>query len=188
MRLAGLWHLLARAWTGLPEACTWPSSSDFVAPPGGEPATVPARLARDGAAHTESNTVRPTKRDREALSAECDAFVTGRYHRILLDRHQLFPDWAWINLLAHADCEELERLAGMTPTRHSPLAVLSYLANDLLTAVGRDDRALRELQERTLVPLELSLLAPPAGATSLSQLVKTVDQLLDRQCCGKLRY
>jgi hypothetical protein len=121
---------------------------------------------------------RSRRRDRngETIAQECEAFLAGRFHELCLgDNWQALPGWVWINPLAHADLVELERLAHLSPSRHDPLAFLSYLADEVLLRAGGDELTLKRIQHDILVPLELALLHQ-----SSSDLLKVAGVIRDR--------
>lgn len=114
-------------------------------------------------------------RNQSKIAKECEAFLAGRYHELLLGNHrQALPGWAWINPLAHADCAELKRLANLSPSRDDPLAFLSYLADEVLLRTSGDDVALQRIQHDTLVPLELALLhhASSSDVTEIARIIR----------------
>jgi len=49
------------------------------------------------------------------VAEECEAFLTGRYAGLALACGRSVPLWAWINLLAHAQPDDLRGLAGDAP-------------------------------------------------------------------------
>lgn len=115
----------------------------------------------------------------DELAEESEALLAGRYHELLLGNHgQALPGWAWMNPLAHAECAELKRLANLSPNRDDPLAFLSYLAHEVLLRTGEDDKAIRQIQHDTLVPLELALLRQ-AGVSDLTGLARTIQDQLE---------
>lgn len=119
-------------------------------------------------------------RRREELALECEAFLTGRCFDSLCEIHaRRCPDWAWVNVLAHADRAELERLATLRTSGRDPLALLSYLADEVLLTAGLDESRLRILQHDRLVPLELLLLHRPTVGTPSPTLAKMVRRELE---------
>ena len=100
----------------------------------------------------------------ETLVRECEAFLAGNY----LDRAEPTldppPPWAWLNLLAHGSCDELvdarRRLGAVDEADwwvRRWRGAQRYLAGEILDACHGDPGALRDLQRRILVPLELEL-------------------------------
>ena len=94
---------------------------------------------------------------------EFDAYLTGAYVRWLVCNRQPVPGWAWINVVAHGELDDLRDLASALNDRSLAAVkldmwqqVAAFLAKDVLTAAGDDD-LLRDLQQRVLVPLELRL-------------------------------
>ena len=122
---------------------------------------------------------RRRRNDQPGIARECEAFLAGRYHELLLRNHQTIPGWAWVNPLAHADWAELERLANLAPRRHNPLMLLSYLADEVLLHAGHDTMTLKQIQRETLVPLEFSLLHQ-SGSIGLADLATTIARQLER--------
>jgi hypothetical protein len=156
------------AWAFMPPNHDRMASNSLPVPSGADVSSEPAR--RGTRRRRESN--------RRGIAQEYEAFVTGRYHELLLRNHRPLPGWAWVNPLAHADRSELERLANLSPSCHDPMTFLSYLASEVLLRAGGDDVLLRRIQRETLAPLEISLLHEP-GSSDLAQLAKCVrDQLL----------
>lgn len=133
--------------------------------------------------------IRILKRDKvgrasHALVQESESFLSGRYAYDLWAKNEPVPDWAWLNVLAHASPEFLATLArgymdvhpGRATTktnglshRHwlagSPLAeanagqwnnALSLLAGELLDVAERTGRDVASLQQEVVVNLELA--------------------------------
>lgn len=105
----------------------------------------------------------------QELAEECEAFLRGNFADLRGSRHQPVEAWAWVNCVAHAEPEELKALANRAlPWRRHRLRAggfrsrrwrraVSYIARDLLSLAGEKPRAIRRLQARALVPLELDL-------------------------------
>jgi len=113
--------------------------------------------------------------DRSQMAEECQAFLAGRYHESLPgNRKQALPGWAWINPLAHADYDELDRLANLSPSPDDPLAFLSYLADEVLLRTSGDGVVLRRIQHDSLIPLELDLLHHPSSSdpTEIARIIR----------------
>ena len=84
------------------------------------------------------------------LGDECEAFLNGRYAAWLAERRRPIQAWAWLNLVAHGDAEELGAVAGgdnpLVPGEwRVPLSVLAR-------------RATEDAQREVLTPLELELM------------------------------
>jgi len=96
------------------------------------------------------------------LVAECEEFLFGRYAQYLRDESRPVPTWAWLNVLAHGNEEDIAALAASEPPRRSsPDTVwqeaLAFLAQELMNEATRRGLPLASLQRSTLVPLELEL-------------------------------
>lgn len=97
------------------------------------------------------------------LPDEAQAFLEGR----LLEQLRATgaggrtPPWLWLNAVAHGDREAVATLADRRRPVGGPVTgwrdARSALAQELLTRSGGDERVMRELQRRALVPLEQSL-------------------------------
>lgn len=116
------------------------------------------------------------------LVEECSAFLEGRLAHYLEARGHDVPAWAWTNLLAHGVLPDVQRVCRSLGRRRNGYLsngdwqnAQSYLAGEVLERAGNRSDALRLLQMRALVPLELRLAA--AGHQSRmnpAQLVSTV--------------
>lgn len=91
------------------------------------------------------------------LGAECEAFLSGSYQSYLMGRSSPVPAWAWINPLAHGDRAQVERIARMADNGSDAQALTACLARKMLRSIDAGVGTLRELQRRTLIPLELAL-------------------------------
>jgi hypothetical protein len=97
------------------------------------------------------------------LPDEATAFLEGR----LLEQLRATgaggrtPPWLWLNAVAHGDREVVATMADRRRPSGGPVAgwrdARSALAQELLVRSGGDERVMRELQRRALVPLEQSL-------------------------------
>ena len=135
----------------VPWACVPPSSdelSEYVLHQPGWPGA-----SYSGSSHTCGSRGEPTD-----VVKECEAFVLGHSHELLLGSHQRIPIWAYVNPLAHAERAEVARLASLSRNRNGQFAFLSYLAFELLLWAGEGEETLKRLQHDVLVPLELALL------------------------------
>ena len=104
----------------------------------------------------------------DELAAESEAILTGRYAGYLADRGLLVPPWAWVNVLAHAGEVELEAAASASVDRRPEDAgewrrALAFMAEDVLRHTRSTGVALAEVQQSTLVPLELELMGSTEG-------------------------
>lgn len=106
-----------------------------------------------------------SRRIRERTSAarsiadQCDAFLSGRYRTILVERSRPVPAWAWLNPLAHGDDEMVAALARMPAWDDSPEACVARLARRTLLKMRDEHVSLAEVQHAVLIPLELALTA-----------------------------
>ena len=97
------------------------------------------------------------------LVAECEAFFSGCYPRYLSTKGRSVPHWAWLNVLAHGDADDIDALAtgesDWPPCSATTVwrQALSFLAQELISQSVRQNLSLAELQRLTLVPLELEL-------------------------------
>ncbi|MGZ4590132.1 MAG: hypothetical protein ACXV2I_04995 [Actinomycetes bacterium] len=97
------------------------------------------------------------------LPDEVDAFLQGQ----LLEQMRAVgaggqvPPWMWLNAVAHGAQDVVELMAAGCPTKTTPVTswrtARSRLARELLDRSGGDPAAMRVLQARVLVPLELRL-------------------------------
>jgi hypothetical protein len=90
----------------------------------------------------------------DGLADECEAFLAGKYLFQLASTGQPIPGWALINPLAHGDPALIRWLADVDAGPSDPLALLSYLADEVLLAAARQHVPLEVLQQAVLVPLE----------------------------------
>jgi hypothetical protein len=102
------------------------------------------------------------------LVAETEAFMSGRYAEWLIERHESVPAWAWTNLLAHGDVEQLRHPPQDPGPRPSPgreawMQARAYAAGEVLDAVAAAGRPLLTVQREHLVPLERALSSRPFG-------------------------
>lgn len=97
------------------------------------------------------------------LAAECEAFLSGHYLELLCRNGRLgVPAWAYVNCVAHASRVELEELASRYAPTSDPMALVSYMASEVLAAANRMGVAVSTLQASVLVPFELKLCGAPA--------------------------
>lgn len=171
-----LWRFLVHSVAGFVAGTPWSplllypdqSTIDRSSPSLRNPGRPPARRRRRG-----------RRSSQPGIAEECEAFLAGRYHELLLREHLEIPGWAWVNPLAHADCAELERLANQVPRRHHPLA-LSYLADEVLLRARHDARTLEQIQRETLMHLE-GILLHQSGPIELADLATTIARQLERR-------
>lgn len=124
---------------------------------------------------------RRQRRARCEIANECEAFLAGRYHELLLgNHHQALPAWALINPLAHADYTDLKRLADSSPGPDDSMAFLSYLAEEVLLHTDGDDVSLQRIQHDALVPLELSLLHH-ASSSDPAEIARIIGDRLEHR-------
>lgn len=94
------------------------------------------------------------------LVVECEEFLFGRYAQYLRDENRPVPTWAWLNVLAHGNEEDITALAASERPRRSCSdtvwqEALAFLAQELMSEATRRGHPLASLQRSTLVPLEL---------------------------------
>lgn len=112
------------------------------------------------------------------ITADCAAFLDGRYAEWLLDRGRPVPPWVWLNQAAHAS--HLDLLVAMTQI--TPIGPPGWagarhaIALELLRVVD-DIEQLEWTRREVLVPLELDLaratLDPPLTPGQLVALVRS---------------
>jgi hypothetical protein len=112
---------------------------------------------------------------------EAAAILNGR----MVQRYgpgETAPGWARLNELAHADWDDLTRLADPTgPTSVTAWdGAVKYLAAELISAAG-SPAGLRELQRSRLIPLELNMLALEPRAVTPTELVQVVRHELAQE-------
>ena len=128
---------------------------------------------------------RVSGRRRRDLVRESEVYLSGHYAEYLETRNESVPNWAWLNVLAHGDLEQLRSLVdrnnlyGRAGMRTSAWwQALAFLAGEILSHQG-DDRSLDELRRSVLVPLELNGLAMSRPPQRPGDLVRTVLDALD---------
>ena len=113
----------------------------------------------------------PIEAQADELTVECEELLAGRYAEYLGAHGRGAPPWGWLNVLAHAPEAELSTWASedsphqrgdLTATKES-LQALSFLAEDILRHVASTGVTLAQLQQSTLIPLELELLRGADG-------------------------
>lgn len=107
----------------------------------------------------------PSQREVTRLLRESEGFLEGSLALEHAEKGESVLDWEWVNLLAHANERQLERLAQrrLLP-RTSPgydlwHAALAFLAEEVLEAARRAKVDVESLQRSVLVPLELEIVA-----------------------------
>jgi len=124
---------------------------------------------------------------------DCEAFLAGQY----VDRAEHasggLPAWAWLNLLAHGSHDELvearARLGAVEADEWRDRRwrnAQGYLAGELLDACDGEPAALRSLQRRVLIPLELDLTSS-VSRLDPGGLAKAVLQALERDAASSRR-
>jgi hypothetical protein len=112
------------------------------------------------------------------VGEECEAFVSGRYFEII-DRHEMVPDWIWLNAVAHAERADLERLADRSDRSDRLVAGLSYLAVEVLAVCDHQHLSLRRAQREALMPFELELISTTTGRRNLAALIPAIRTRLE---------
>ncbi|MDA8301258.1 MAG: hypothetical protein M0005_06865 [Actinomycetota bacterium] len=103
---------------------------------------------------------RRLRRAGQELSADCEAFLSGRLAERFGSGVTSVPAWTWTNLLAHGSEEdlqaELRRSAAPGLGERRWRRARTYLAGEVLRE-ARSSGSLARLQREVLVPLELDL-------------------------------
>ena len=98
-------------------------------------------------------------RGSESLIEECEAFLTGHLGENTDGSGRRSSPSSWLNALAHADLQELQRLAqsGQGDQGSGDLwaQAISFLAAEILWAGADDGGAVRRIQVDLIVPIEL---------------------------------
>ena len=121
------------------------------------------------------------------IADECEAFLAGQLVEYLVARGRAVPSWAWLNKLAHAGPDELDRIAAGVPAygRGPEYAAwnqsLTVLAADLLDQVCRDVAALRGVQLRFLGAFELAAIATGSSFPLTPSLLVSVERAVLRR-------
>lgn len=123
-------------------------------------------------------------RRRRLLSREADALLAGHYLDQLSRHRGRAPAWTVLNAVAHRPLSELRHLAATPPVQATGLLTRAdasaWLAAQLCSIVGGDERRLAAVQHELLVPLELALLDPGRGGTppTVADVLVTVRSFL----------
>jgi hypothetical protein len=123
-----------------------------------------------------------------SLTEECEAFLAGGFGELVERAGMRPPPWAWLNAIAHAELEDLTRMAHheFDRARGQDLSdgwaqATSFLATELLHAGGDNRDAVRRMQVDVLVPIELAWCSDTPMARSPSDLVREVRAALKRR-------
>jgi hypothetical protein len=135
--------------------------------------------------------VRGTAAESELIE-ECEAFLSGRFREHLVHQNRAVPNWAWLNVLAHGDSDQIlsptDNDHGRSPWEQAWCQALAYLAAEMRTSVEAMGCSLGELQRSALVPLELEVLAKDAQEPlDPGQLARIVVDALDRYRASQRR-
>lgn len=109
---------------------------------------------------------------------EAERMLAGRALETFIARRERVPAWSLVALLGHGTRRDLLRLASplASPDPAGWSGTVARLARDLLAMTG-DEAGLLRLQRRSLIPLELRLLAgstsPPATPADLFLMVNS---------------
>jgi hypothetical protein len=98
---------------------------------------------------------RRSRRRRQELVAECEAFLNGSYLDGLVDEGECLPPWVWINTLAHGQRADIEALADGRGGHPGGTGAAQYFAREVLATVDLHGLDLRALQRELLIPVEL---------------------------------
>jgi hypothetical protein len=123
-------------------------------------------------------------RGSESLIEECEAFLTGHLGENTDGSGRRSSPSSWLNALAHADLQELQRLAqsGQGDQGSGDLwaQAISFLAAEILWAGADDGGAVRRIQVDLIVPIELRWSLDTLVAPSPSEIVREVRHALAR--------
>ena len=126
------------------------------------------------------------RRRERRLARECEVYLSGSYAEYLETRERSVPNWAWINLLAHAGADELRELsarATFSPGLRGRTAAwwqaVAFLSAEILSRI-EDVEQLDELRRSVLVPLELEELDTGRSPRRPGELVRRVLEALDQ--------
>lgn len=126
--------------------------------------------------------------DAHQLVREAECFLGGRYAYDRWARGLPVPDWAWLNVLAHAPQGLLAAL-GATDRQECEQAgelgkwqeAMAYLAHQFMATVARTGQPLETIQRAVAVRLELEQdQGPPGAPLDPEALVDTVLAALER--------
>ncbi|MDE3204814.1 MAG: hypothetical protein KGQ66_11400 [Acidobacteriota bacterium] len=115
-------------------------------------------------------------RGARGIVGEAERILQGRTLESYISRRERVPAWTLIALLGHASRADLMRLAypASPPEPAGWSGTVARLASDLLLLTW-DEHSLIRLQRRSLIPLELNLLAgitaPPCTPFELHEMV-----------------
>ena len=98
---------------------------------------------------------------RGGVAAECEAFLTGNYAKLMASSGASVPLWAALNRIAHRSVRELLDDIGDSDPRWRELEF------ELIRLVSSSQARWEQLQTHYLVPIELRLAGDPA-ATAMS--------------------
>jgi hypothetical protein len=124
------------------------------------------------------------------LATECSAFLRGTLAEYWDDKGITVPVWAWTNLLAHGEeddiAEAVVRPGCARRTAGHWSVARSYLALEILGLLD-ESLSLEDLQCEVLVPLELELSSRPevCGWTP-TQWLEAVDTALRNEHSARL--
>lgn len=123
-------------------------------------------------------------RGSESLIEECEAFLTGHLGESTDGSGRRASPSGWLNALAHADLQELQRLAqcgqGDRGSGDRWAQAISFLAAEILSAGADDGDAVRQIQVDLIVPIELRWSPDAFVAPSPSEIVQEVRLALAR--------
>ncbi len=123
--------------------------------------------------HAERPDARPIDADAD-IAAEVAAFLSGTSANRLAAGGDPVPAWAWLNRVAHRSPEDLVEMAeGVPPAGGEPdgATAAALIAAAVVRRAGGGPTAIRAVQSRRLVPLELDLMAGRVQAGSPAALI-----------------
>ena len=122
-------------------------------------------------------------RGSESLIQECEAFLSGHLGEMTDRSGRRSSPSAWVNTLAHADIEELQRLAHAGDRAQGsgdPWAqAASFLAAEILWAGAHDRDSVHRIQVDFIVPIELKWSSHALMTSPPSEIVREVRRALE---------
>ncbi|MBO0727642.1 MAG: hypothetical protein J2P57_00200 [Acidimicrobiaceae bacterium] len=91
------------------------------------------------------------------VTAECEAYLSGKYADWLSNHGQPVPGWAWINGLAHGSADDVTATAAADAGGEGPDQLIAEIACKVRSATEGTGVSVAALQHHTLIPLETRL-------------------------------
>jgi hypothetical protein len=130
-------------------------------------------------------TIHLHSRERAAEAAEvasaietCEQLLAGRVLHEVEDAGTPYPQWVWMNALAHGSQGDLEELtkqkgfAGDDPEVRKRRAMVRLLARELLDCARTPGVTVADLQRTVVIPIELHALSEHECPATLVRLVR----------------